>query len=52
MIKHSFIHTNLRPHECNACDAKFKQPEHLKTHLRKIHGMVNWSRVKHENTFE
>ena len=40
MQKHAFIHTNKRPHECNACDAKFKRGHHLRAHLRTIHGLV------------
>ena len=40
MKRHSFIHTNIRPHECNACDLKFKRRVHLKTHLKTIHSLV------------
>ena len=40
MLKHEFIHTNQRPHECTVCDAKFKQGAHLRNHMKTIHGLA------------
>ena len=40
MKKHAFIHTNIRPYECNACDDKFKRSHHLTTHMRTVHGLI------------
>ena len=31
-------HANIRPHECQICDAKFKRKNHLKNHLKTLHG--------------
>ena len=34
MIRHSYIHTDQRPHACHLCNARFRCASHLKRHTR------------------
>lgn len=46
LIKHSSVHTNIRPYSCVYCDKCFKQSSHLRQHVKRIHKRIQIVRSK------
>ena len=41
LIRHSRLHSGVRPYKCNRCGQEFSRSDHLNTHLRTHTGKSN-----------
>ena len=51
LIRHSRLHSGVRPYKCNLCGQEFSRSDHLNTHQRTHTGKIFLLFHKHQKGF-